>query len=213
LIIEHREFSSLQDFIQKLPENYRKETVIRPLIEVGAFDNFDPNRRKLVENLKKLLDFNSVFQTDLFSETSTNLKFAYDDYEDYSNAEKYQMEFDLMGVAVTEHPLMRIARTRQGNFTEVSQLTAGQKATILVQLTHLKTHRTKNGATMAFLNVTDTKDELDVTMFPESYHHFLPEIEVNDFYLITGKVSERNDRLQLVAEGLVKIVETDKNFG
>ncbi len=211
-IIEHREFSSLQDFIQKLPENYRKETVIRPLIEVGAFDNFDPNRRKLVENLKKLLDFNSVFQTDLFSETSTNLKFAYDDYEDYSNAEKYQMEFDLMGVAVTEHPLMRIARTRQGNFTEVSQLTAGQKATILVQLTHLKTHRTKNGATMAFLNVTDTKDELDVTMFPESYHHFLPEIEVNDFYLITGKVSERNDRLQLVAEGLVKIVETDKKL-
>lgn len=66
-IIEHREFSSLQDFIQKLPENYRKETVIRPLIEVGAFDNFDANRRKLVENLKKLLDFNSVFQTDLFS--------------------------------------------------------------------------------------------------------------------------------------------------
>lgn len=211
-IIEHREFSSLQDFIQKLPENYRKETVIRPLIEVGAFDNFDPNRRKLVENLKRLLDFNSVFQTDLFSETSTNLKFAYVDYEDYSNAEKYQMEFDLMGVAVTEHPLMRIARTRHGNFTEVSQLTAGQKATILVQLTHLKTHRTKNGATMAFLNVTDTKDELDVTMFPESYHHYLADLEVNDFYLITGKVSERNDRLQLVAEQLVKVVETDKKL-
>ncbi|GHU41043.1 DNA polymerase III subunit alpha [Bacilli bacterium] len=211
-IIEHREFSGLQDFIQKLPENYRKETVIRPLIEIGAFDYFDTNRRKLVENLKKLLDFNSVFQTDLFSETATNLKFAYVAYDDYSNAEKYQMEFDLMGVAVTEHPLMRIARTRQGNFTEISALTAGQKATILVQLTHLKPHRTKNGATMAFLNVTDTKDELDVTMFPESYHHYLAELAVNDFYLMTGKVSERNDRLQLVVESLVKVVETDKKL-
>ena len=77
---------------------------------------------------------------------------------------------------------------------------------------HLKTHRTKNGATMAFLNVTDTKDELDVTMFPESYHHYLADLEVNDFYLITGKVSERNDRLQLVAEQLVKVVETDKKL-
>lgn len=71
--------------------------MIKPLIEIGAFDHFDSNRRKLVENLKKLLEFNSVFQTDLFSETATNLKFAYVDYEDYSNAEKYQMEFDLMG--------------------------------------------------------------------------------------------------------------------
>ena len=65
---------------------------------------------------------------------------------------------------------------------------------------------------MAFLNVTDTKDELDVTMFPESYHHYLGDLEVNDFYLITGKVSERNDRLQLVAEQLVKVVETDKKL-
>jgi DNA polymerase-3 subunit alpha len=37
-------------------------------------------------------------------------------------------------------------------------------------------------------------------------------LEVNDFYLITGKVSERNDRLQLVAEQLVKVVETDKKL-
>jgi DNA polymerase-3 subunit alpha len=140
------------------------------------------------------------------------LTFAYTDYEDYSHAEKYQLEFDLMGIAVTEHPLMQIAKARQGNFTEIRNLTVGKKATILVQLTHLKTHRTKTGATMAFLNVTDTQDELDVTLFPEAYHHYLADIEVNAFYLMTGKVSERNERLQLLAEQLVKVEETDRKL-
>lgn len=211
-IIENRPFSSLQDFIQKIPENYRKVTVLKPLLAIGAFDVFEKNRRKLVENLEKLLEFNSVFQTDLFSETSSSLTFAYTDYDDYSHAEKYQLEFELMGVAVTEHPLMRIAKARQGNFTEIRNLTVSQKATVLVQLTHLKTHRTKTGATMAFLNVTDTKDELDVTLFPEAYHHFLADLAVNEFYLMTGKVAERNDRLQLVADHLVKVAETDKKL-
>lgn len=117
-----------------------------------------------------------------------------------------------MGIAVTEHPLMAIAKQRKGNFTAISNLIANQKATVLVELTHLKTHRTKAGATMAFLNVTDTQDVLDVTLFPEVYHHYLADINEGTFYLITGKVSERNDRLQLVADGLVKVEATDKKL-
>ncbi|MDR1605626.1 MAG: DNA polymerase III subunit alpha [Streptococcaceae bacterium] len=211
-VLAHRPFADLSDFIQKLPEQYRKVTTIQPLIEVGAFDSFDRNRRKLVENLPKLLEFNAVFQTDLFSDSASQLTFAYTDYEDYSNAEKYAMEFELMGIAVTEHPLMPIARTRQGNFTEISQLVAGKKATILVQLTQIKSHRTKTGATMAFLTVTDTQETLDVTLFPEAYHRFLADLTLNDFYLMTGKVSERQEHLQLVAESLVKVEETDRKL-
>lgn len=211
-VLDHREFKNLQDLIQKLPDAYRKVSLIQPLIAIGAFDAFDGNRRQLTENLAKLIDFSSVFQTDLFSETSTQVTFAYTPFEDYTAAEKYQMEFDLMGVAVTPHPLMAIAQARKGNYTEISQLSANQKATILVALTHVKTHRTKNGATMAFLNVTDTKDTLDVTLFPESYHRFMADLEVNAFYLMTGRVSERNDRLQLVADDVVEVTETDKKL-
>ncbi|GFH40112.1 DNA polymerase III subunit alpha [Pseudolactococcus insecticola] len=211
-VIEHRPFTSLQDFIQKLPENYQKSALIRPLIEIGTFDEFDQNRRKLVDNLAKLLEFTTVFQTDLFSETAPALTFAYTDAEDYSPVLKYQLEFDLLGVAVTEHPLMSIAKKRQGNFTEIANLAVNQRATILVELGHIKTHRAKNGANMAFLTVTDTHNQLDITLFPETYHRFLPDLAENDFYLMTGKVSERNERLQMVADQLVKVEETDRKL-
>lgn len=211
-ILAHRPFTGLQDFIQKIPENFQKVSVIQPLILVGAFDEFDPNRRKLVENLPRLIDFSSVFQTDLFADSSASLTFSYTVYDDYNHAEKYQFESDLMGIAITEHPLMRIAQKRQGNFTEISQLSVDQKQTVLVQLIQLKTHKTKTGATMAFLTVSDTISELDVTLFPEVYHRVLPELSHDTFYLITGKVSERNDRIQLVADALVTVVETDKKL-
>lgn len=211
-ILDNRPVTSLQDFIQKIPANFQKVAVIQPLILIGAFDEFDTNRRKLVENLPKLIEFSSVFQTDLFNDSASGLTFSYTAYDDYSHAEKYQFEFELMGIAITEHPLMRIAQKRQGNFTEIRQLLVGQKATVLVQVTQLKTHKTKTGATMAFLSVSDTVSDLDVTLFPEVYHHVLPELSLNGFYLITGKVSERNDRIQLVADGLVPVEETDKKL-
>ncbi|GFH41745.1 DNA polymerase III subunit alpha [Lactococcus hodotermopsidis] len=210
-ILDNRPFSGLQNFIQKLPENYRKAKVLLPLLEIGAFDEFESNRRKLVENLQKLLDYEADIQIDLLDEKSGG-KFYFDNFDDYTNTEKYQMEFNLMGVATTQHPLMRFAVARRGNFTEISSLISGQKATLLVQLIDLKTHRTKNGASMAFLKVTDTKNELDVTLFPETYHRFLPDLAVNDFYLMTGKVSERNDRLQLLADHVIKVEETDKKL-
>lgn len=211
-VLEHRPFSNLQTFVSKLPDNFRKVGLISPLIEIGAFDAFHQNRRELVNNLDKLIAFHSVLQTDLFASPNSSLSFAYTSYDDYSSAEKYQLEYELMGVAVTPHPLREIAKARQGNFTEIAQLLVNQKATILVQLTHVKTHRTKNGATMAFLNVTDTQSTLDVTLFPETYHHFIADLEVDHFYLMTGRISERNERLQMVADSLIKVEASDKKL-
>lgn len=91
-------YKSLQDFIQKIPENFQKVAAIQPLILIGAFDEFDTNRRKLVENLPKLIEFSSVLQTDLFNDSTSGLTFSYTAYDDYSHAEKHQFELELMAL-------------------------------------------------------------------------------------------------------------------
>ncbi len=53
---------------------------------------------------------------------------------------------------------------------------------------------------MAFLTVTDSQNQFDVTLFPEYYRQFSQILEKGKFYFITGKISERNDNLQLIAE-------------
>ncbi len=39
-IIENRPFSSVEDFITRLPKNYKKISLLTPLVEVGLFGRF-----------------------------------------------------------------------------------------------------------------------------------------------------------------------------
>ncbi|MDP0941468.1 OB-fold nucleic acid binding domain-containing protein, partial [Klebsiella quasipneumoniae] len=60
---------------------------------------------------------------------------------------------------------------------------------------------------MAFLTVSDSREIFDVTLFPEIYRQFSGELEQGKFYLISGKVTERNDELQLVTDRISPALE------
>ena len=70
--------------------------MITPLVEVGAFDKFDRNRRKIIENLEPLFIFVNELGS-LFSDTS----YSWIETEDYPNAEKYRLEQSLLGVGIS----------------------------------------------------------------------------------------------------------------
>ena len=84
-IIENRPFSSVEDFITRLPKNYQKISLLTPLVEVGLFDRFDKNRQKILTNLPTLLSFVEELGS-LFADSS----YSWTDTEDFSNIEKFQ---------------------------------------------------------------------------------------------------------------------------
>lgn len=209
-IVEHRPFSDLPDFVKNLPQNFQKTDYIELLIKIGAFDEMDKNRGKLLANLSNLIDYTQNIQLDLFGHTQ--LKFSYQTTEDLPQTEKYDLEKELLGVGITPHPLVTLSKRFQGNFTDLSNLQKNQRATILVELTYIRTHRTKNGQTMAFLVVTDSREKRDVTLFPEHYREFMTQLEKGKFYFISGKVIERNDELQLQADKIAVAEETSRKL-
>ncbi len=64
-ILENRPFSSVEDFITRLPKNYQKESLLNPLVEVGLFDSFEKNRQKILTNLPSLFIFVEELGTSL----------------------------------------------------------------------------------------------------------------------------------------------------
>lgn len=193
-IIENRPFSSVEDFLTRLPENYQKREMITPLVEVGAFDQFDKNRRKIIENLDPLFIFVNELGS-LFADTS----YSWIETEDYPNAEKYRLEQSLLGVGISPHPLLEIARQSTKDFTALADLQENTEATILVELNQIRAIRTKmKGEQMAFLSVTDTQKKFDVTLFPETFARFKDELQEGRFYYLTGKIQNRNNRLQMI---------------
>ncbi|WP_396426079.1 DNA polymerase III subunit alpha [Lactococcus cremoris] len=210
-IVENQSYKNLADFVEKLPNNFHKKESILPLIQIGAFDYADSNRGKLAYNLADHANLLNYYSDDIFM-VSSGGGFAYHEAEDYSETEKYDFEKNLLGIGVTPHPLQSLAQRFSGNFTPIANLVKNSRMTILVEINYIRTHRTKTGQTMAFLTVSDSRENFDVTLFPEIYRQFSSELEQGKFYLISGKVTERNDELQLVADRMSPALETDKKL-
>ncbi|WEV45727.1 DNA polymerase III subunit alpha [Streptococcaceae bacterium ESL0687] len=209
-IINHRPYKDFSDFIKKLPDNFQKTAQINPLIQIGAFDLFDTNRRKLLENLPKLIDYSQTIQLDLFATTA--LSFSYMDYEDYSQLERYNFEAEILGAALTPHPLADIRASYKGEVTSIDSISEARDVSILVELISLREHKTKTGEKMAFLKVEDPTGDLDVTLFPENYRLYRKILEEGGVYLINGQVNTRNGNLQMVAQKIIKGFKSEKNL-
>ena len=195
-IIEERQknpFSSVEDFILRLPQSYHKLPLLSPLVQLGLFDVFEPNRQKILLNLPNLFVFADELGS-LFADTS----YSWMDAEDFTAAEKFEQEQALIGIGLSDHPLISLAKKAHHPFVWIEELAENSKATILVEVQSIKIIRTKNGENMAFMQVTDTKKKLDVTLFPEVYRRFVKQIQEKGYYYLTGKIQERDGRLQMV---------------
>ncbi|MGV3006412.1 DNA polymerase III subunit alpha [Streptococcus pluranimalium] len=204
-IIESRPFQGVEDFLTRLPENFQKSDLVLPLIQVGLFDQFEKNRRKIELNLENLLLFVQELGS-LFAKSSYN----WIEETDYSNAEKYRQEVAILGIGISPHPLKELMLNQSRSVDKIEHLTANQTVTVLGQIESIKIIRTKSsGQQMAFLRITDTERRLDITLFPETYHHLSSQLKEEGIYYFTGRTQERDGRIQLILNQL-EIASTEK---
>ncbi|MFS1664307.1 DNA polymerase III subunit alpha [Streptococcus sp. zg-JUN1979] len=200
-IIENRPFESVEDFLTRLPEPYQKQAFLEPLIQIGLFDLFEPNRQKILDNLDHLLVFVNELGS-LFAESS----YQWQESADYTPAQKYDLEKAILGVGISPHPLSVLASRSTRPFSWISDLVANQRASILVQVERIRIIRTKTkGEQMAFLQVTDTHKRFDVTVFPETYATVKDALKEDAYYYLTGKINEREGQLQMILEQLQEV--------
>lgn len=139
-IIENRPFTNVEDFIMKLPTQYHKIQLITPLVQVGLFDVFEKNRQKILQNLPNLFVFADELGS-LFADTN----YSWTEAEDYTEAEKFELEKEIIGVGLSEHPLVKLAKTATQSFTPIQELVENNHATILGEILSIRVIRTKTG--------------------------------------------------------------------
>ncbi len=195
-------FNDFLDFVVRMYQTEDKitETQLSKLIDAGCFDNLCPNRKSLKKSIPHALQFasTSIYKDgELFADFG--LDFKYVECED-DPFERMENEMKVLGVLLSDSLLkhVNLNKSIQQKITPISSLKLNKTAYILVIIKSIKDIKIKTGKDkgkpMAFLTLTDEKDELEATLFVNEYAKYQEILKTNRPYLLKGVYSSYNDK-------------------
>ena len=185
-------FRSLSDFCHRVRPD---RSLVRDMILCGAMDPLHPNRRQALWHLDELLKHPpSVGQSNSLRLAET-LSSSPADMPDFSPAEKWHHEFEILGIALREHPVSLIRKhlRRQGAITAAQARRGRSGRRVKVAGLVIRPHRppTKSGRTVVFLTLEDETEMLDVTVFESVYQRCGAAIFTQPMLVVTGRLDRR----------------------
>lgn len=207
IITERKEngpFRSLDNFLYRLPAKWLKLDLIQPLVEIGAFDEVEKNRRQLVTGL------DSKIQNIEYSGGSMDLldimALKTSEVNDYTLTERLNLEEQYLGVYVSGHPTESYPTLKSERHVQmISELLPKQNVHLLLYVRGIREIRTKKGEQMAFVDANDPTGEVSLTIFPNVYRHVRQTFSVDDVIYVEGKteISTYNQELQIIVDQIV----------
>lgn len=219
ILDERREngyFNSFEQFLYRLNarnSKLLKEEYIKPLILVGAFDDFHSNRHQLYSQLEDKI------QSMLFSGGSLELLSMFElkerEVADYQLVERLAFEEEYLGVYLSGHPTRQFTKIlKLKKIHSMAEMNENQWVTILFYVKNIKEIRTKKGEAMAILEGDDESGTGSVTIFPENYRQLRKIIEQNKVLYIEGKAQKNrfNGQLQILPKVVKSAVEEEQSI-
>jgi DNA polymerase III alpha subunit len=220
---EHGSFANLDEFCAQVDLRKVGKRALESLVKVGTMDSLAP-RHQLLLAIEQLLGASAavhkaaeVGQATMFDMLSGNNGSAnidmQPDAEEIPARQLRSWEKELVGVYVSEHPLLsHMAEIEQaitaysGDLTEME----GKVVTLAGTVAHIRPHITKKGGTMAFVSLEDLQGFADLVVFPDVWRQVQDWLQVDALVAVTGRVdTKRGDANVLVSriESELKLVQ------
>ncbi|MEG4487627.1 helix-hairpin-helix domain-containing protein [Microcoleus sp. D2_18a_B4] len=223
---EGGKFKSLADLCDRVNLHSVNRRALEALIQCGAFDKIDPNRKQLVHDLEGVIKWAQKRQNErergqgnIFDWHEKNsFGKSVNTYEsapksklvpDYDKQEKLRLEKELLGFYVSEHPLKFLMQVNPDpDVVTLEQLADKKgKVSVIVMLSAIKMVVTKKGDAMAILQLEDLTAQIKAVVFPKAYEQVKPYIVENAILLISGKIEKDGEEIQIIVD-TAKPVET-----
>lgn len=173
------------------------------LIDSGALDMFEYNKRTMKENIKPLLnviDYDKAVPLD---------EFVFDIYEEYDEKTLRFLEEKSLGFNITHDifaPYEQIAKKARLYWpSQIKEFSPKSLVSVIGLLSRVKEIQTKKGDAMAFLTIEDRLNPLDAVMFPSVYTQFKDALQEGVMVKCEGKIELRNAKRQLIIEKLAEV--------
>lgn len=211
-IIEARDagrFSSLNDFLERTDSRKINKKVLESLIKVGAMSTFG-NRATLLEainDLKRIKRANNPNQDSLFADEETKSTDNLSKYqkEEFTAEELEAHEMNLLGFSLSARSVVEIL----GKNIQLADITISEtgdeiyenkEVKIVGLIKNIKEITTKKtNQRMAFMEVDDGTDVLEVVVFPSIYSELSSKLGVGVPVLLSAKLTKRDEEVSAIA--------------
>ena len=222
---ENGNYTSLYDFCLRNHSREFNRKALEGLIKSGAMDCLCNNRRMLLYNAEGVLTaadnekrFSSDGQLNLFDEMGESAEYKMLETEEMPREMLLAFEKEATGLYLTGNPLDEYEGylSNKGIVTSADinarKYPDGKRVTLGGTVEGLKVRQLKNNSLMGTAQLEDTFGSVTLTVFAAALAQFKPLLDSHKPLVITGRVSEREDRdPELVLERAEEIPESAKN--
>ncbi len=219
-------FGSLTEFCHRVDGQKVNKRVLESLIKAGAMDDFG-RRAALIAALDEIRGRatakskqNANGQTGLFdigedddaTKVMPKMVDTLPDVDDFSDDEKLDLEKQMLGFYLTEHPLGDSLASVEHKLTHKLNVLSeeevpGRKVVIAGAVSAIRPVITKNGnKEMAFVTLEDDTGTAELVVFPTIYAITKPYWSGRKPLLIEGKLDFRDESISILVES-VKLIE------
>ena len=191
-------FNSLVDAIVRLVAMGVKKDQIEALISAGALDYFGETREGMHASLERIIMYaqlvsshdssgNRVMNYDLLSQPELILA-------PNNRKERLDKEYEVLGFYLSEHPIMEL-RSKHETIALENMVVQDSWYRVIASVTSIREIRDKNGNPMAFLNLSDDTDSIDVVLFSSLYSKVKGQLRVGTYVLVMISYKEEGSKI------------------
>ena len=193
--LREKPFDNIFECLTRLIEIGFNRKHIESMIYASCFDDFGYNKNTLISNLDNLLTYAFIakgIDSDIIEHPSIEIK------EEFSKELLVAKEKELFGFYLSNHPTnIYVDRYK---VTKLSDIANYYNKTIdtLIYVERIKTHKDKNGNTMAFILGSDELTSCEYIVFSKIFKD-ISETQKGNILLLRGKV-EKKENYQIIVE-------------
>lgn len=222
IISERKEnggFKSIANFADRVHHKDINKKSIESLIKCGAFDVLG-ERAQLLACVETILERSrearkikeqgqqNIFELGIPIAAAGSGSLKLPTVQPMINREKLLWEKELLGLFISSHPLKEY-QERLSKFPSIKQIAENgpcRMGKTVGIISSLKKHLTKNKKLMAFANLEDLNDKIEIVVFPETFEKYVHLWEENKIIAVAGKVDNRDGTLKIICEEVKEII-------
>lgn len=232
-IVEERNkngpYKSMTDFLLRIDSSLVIKRSVESLILAGAFDSIEPNRKKLLVNLERILNYVNKNRSSKTLENQDSL-FAgnlqpqtiqvpdLQDVEDFSEIEKFKKEKEIIGFYLSGHPLEPYRKEIEKliNFTfaektSVEELDKLDTVRMCGVISNLEVKSSKKNNKFATFDLTDLYGTGNCIVFSSLYENKQYLLQNDNIVVVEGKFTENGNNMKLLVEDIFSLQSLKEN--